>query len=168
MQELRNALLVPGQRNMPRRVVVDETRGILADKYDCPNGKEIISLSCACDAVRRALGEPIYHRETAQLTSMCMREPTNVHAWAALYRDIQTGDFNDVGAASTWTVQGSIHAIVRATTAHQLTHVMAVWARVIQAKKVNVEAQARGVVDAFEDIFSHVVSIAETVPRGSP
>jgi hypothetical protein len=163
MQEVRSSLLLPGQRTMPRRVVVDDIRGILCDKFDHPNGKEIVALSCACDAVRRALGEPIYHRDTAQLMEMCMKEPTNVHAWAALYRDVQTDDFNDVKAASAWTVPGSIQAILHATTAHQLTHVMAIWAKVLHAKLVDMEAQAMGVADAFENIFTHVISIAETV-----
>jgi hypothetical protein len=163
MQEVRAALLIPGQRTMPRRVVVDETRGILADKYDHPHGKEIVSLSCACEAVRRALGEPIYHRDTSQLMHTCMNEPTNVHAWAAMYRDVQTGDFNDLGAARTWTVQGSVQAIVRAATAHQLTHVMAIWAKVLGAKLIDMDAQAKGVVDVFQEMFTHVVSIAETV-----
>ena len=99
---------------LPRRAVVLPS-GELADRAAAGVGgaalPEATAVSLACEALRRAAGEPVYSRATHQLLEQCLaaNEPG---AWRALLDDEATGDVDRGVAAAFWASPAALHRLV--------------------------------------------------------
>lgn len=85
---------------LPRRAVLldDHT---LADRLTDPTKPEVASLSLACEALRRASNEPVFHRHTSQLLVQCLNT-NDPRAWRAMLDDAVTGDLDGAAMAAFW------------------------------------------------------------------
>lgn len=140
---------------LPRRAVVLPD-GSLGDRCDYPCLAEVSSVSLACEAVRRAGGEAIYPRHTAQLMQLCL-STNDPSAWRALLADATTGDL-DLEAARLQLGGDNAALLVRRLT--ESSSGMHMWT-VIRFMQLIMPAMPVSVVSklaqAFQQLFGDIV-----------
>lgn len=75
---------------LPRRAIVLED-GTVGDKTLRPQAVEVVTVSLACEALKRQTGLPVYPRSTRALLDVCLRL-NDRGAWGALLDDLRTHD----------------------------------------------------------------------------
>lgn len=95
---------------LPRRAVV-LPGGDLGDRVANPGLPEVPAVSLACEALRRAAGEPVFSRSTRHLLEQCLAT-NDPGAWRALLDDEATGDQDEGAAAAYWASPASLHRLV--------------------------------------------------------
>ena len=96
---------------LPRRVVILDNHS-LADKLADPSKAEVTQLSMACEVVRRASNEPVFHRHTPHLLVQCLNT-NDPGAWRAMLDDAVTGDLDLAAMEAFWGNRDNIDRLVR-------------------------------------------------------
>ena len=109
LQAVRGALGGLGG-TLPRRAVVLHN-GEVADRAAHPHLPEVTAVSLACEALRRAAGEPVFSRVTPRLLEQCLAS-NDPGAWRALLDDEATGDLDTEAATAFWDSPANLHRLV--------------------------------------------------------
>ena len=154
---------------LPRRAVLPDPDGGVAERADHADLPEARVLSHICDLARAASGQRVLPRDTRTLMAVCLRD-NDPDAWRAWFQDRRTRDVEWAAVRETFAEAGAcetlIKCVVASTTPVHLLCILYLVGDLVHAAEPELLVAAQSILDnVTRAICPFVKQVTETTRR---